>query len=80
LGAFWYLKKEIDEDNVVSSEMIQNNQTPYAVVGEEALNFPWSDSLENLDPENNGNKRLKNWNFRKVQLRGYFKKKAILGL
>jgi hypothetical protein len=80
LGAFWYLKKEIDEDNVVSSEMIQNNQTPYSVVGEEALNFPWSDSLDNLDPENNGNKRLKNWNFRKVQLRGYFKKKAILGL
>lgn len=78
-GVFWYLLRDISRDNRVSSQMIQKNEEPYQVVGRESVELPWSDSLENLDPENNGEKRLKKWNFRKVQIRGYFKKEAIVG-
>ena len=78
-GVFWWLIQEIKEDNIISLEMKSKNEEPYQVMGRESLKMPWSDSLDNLDPENNGKKRIKNWNFRKVQLRGYFEKKAILG-
>lgn len=76
---FWWLVREIDRDNRVSSEMALQNDEPYQVMGKESLQLPWSDSLANLDPENNGPKRIKRWNFRKVQLMGYFKNKAVLG-
>ena len=59
--------------------MRYENKNPYQVIGEEALFFPWSDSLDNLDPNNNGKAIIKKWNFRKIQLRGYFKNKASLG-
>lgn len=59
--------------------MKSKNKEPYQVIGEEAVFLPWSDSLDNLDPNNNGKKRIQNWNFRKVQIRGYFQKKALLG-
>ena len=80
LGLFWWLKNEIEKDNVISLEMIEKNQEPFVVLGADALEFPWSDSMKNLDPENNGEKRIKKWNFRKVQIKGYFKKKAVLGI
>ena len=70
---------EIREDNVISMEMVKKNEVPYQVMGQEAVEFPWADSLRNMDPKNNGKVRIDKWNFRKVQIRGYFEKKAVLG-
>lgn len=76
---FWWFVQEINKDNRVSSEMARENELPYQVMGRESIELPWGDSLANLDPNNNGEKRIKRWNFRKVQLMGYFRNKAVLG-
>lgn len=78
-GFLLWLKLEINSDNTVSMNMVEANEEPYQVIGREALELPWVDSLKNMDPENNGKKRIEKWNFRKVQIRGYFKNKAIVG-
>jgi hypothetical protein len=78
-GLFWWLNREISNDNVLSAEIKNANTEAYQVIGREAVELPWVDSLKNLDPENNGDKRIKKWNFRKVQIRGYFQNKAIVG-
>ena len=74
------MASEINLDNVLLNGMALKNETPYSVNGVELLNYPWNDSPENMDPENNNHKRFENWNMRKVNIKGFFVYSPVLGI
>ena len=77
-GFHLYNYSQLSADNVISAEMKDMNEEPLAVFGNDALELPWVDTIDNLDPENNGVVGDKKWTMKKVSMVGKFLPRPIL--
>ena len=78
-AAVIYMIYEIRNDNSVSGIKKKENEIPYQIEGTDLINYPWCDDVHNLNPNNNGSKRIENWNLKKIQLEGQFLMKPTIG-
>jgi hypothetical protein len=70
---------EIRKENILSASKMSQNETPHQIEGQDIIKYPWNDNVHNLDPENNNDKRIDNWNLKKVQLEGNFVMQPSIG-
>lgn len=74
-----YMLYEIRKENILSASKMSENENPHQIEGFGILKYPWNDNVHNLDPENNNDKRIDNWNLKKIQLEGKFIMQPTVG-